>query len=96
MAPDPALSASLKLEGEWSALHYASELTASTVTDLTARLERMEPMTRVRLLLAALLLPRAKREELRDELEVSCKTCTACKSMLDAAAAIELTRSALS
>ena len=70
MAPDPALSASLKLEGEWSALHYASELTAGTITDLVDRLERLEPMTRVRLLLSALLLPRAKREEFREELQV--------------------------
>ena len=85
MAPDPALSASLKLEGEWSALHYASELTAGTITDLVDRLERLEPMTRVRLLLSALLLPRAKREDFREELQVRGLSARASKLCLCAA-----------
>ena len=90
MAPDPALSASLKLEGEWSALHYASELTAGSITDLVSRLERLEPMTRVRLLLSALLLPRAKREEFRDELEVSFFLPETCESIGTGPAALQL------
>ena len=42
----------------------------ASVEALTASLERLEPLSRVRLLLAALLLPRAKRQELQEPLRV--------------------------
>ena len=71
MAPDAAVTAQLLLEGDWSALEFAQTLNAQSIEALTASLERLEPLPRVRLLLAALLLPRAKREELLEPLQVS-------------------------
>ena len=70
MAPDAAAAALLRLEGDWSALDFAQDLTAQSVEALTASLEKLEPLPRVRLLLAALLLPQAKREELLEPLQV--------------------------
>ena len=70
MAPDSTTVANAKLEGDWSALEFSQELTAGAIEALTASLDKLEPLPRVRLLLAALLLPRAKREELREPLQV--------------------------
>ena len=70
MGPDAATAAQQRLDGDWSALEFAQDLVAESVETLTASLEKLEPLPRVRLLLAALLLPTARREELLEPLQV--------------------------
>lgn len=67
---DNVYVATSKLKGEWSAPDFSKILTKDMVTDLVSRFDMLEPLVRMRLLLACMGLPTALREELQTELQV--------------------------
>ncbi|KAK9830636.1 hypothetical protein WJX81_007675 [Elliptochloris bilobata] len=69
MARDLAHYATSKLQGDWSALAFTKSLSREMLQSLVPRFEKLDPLVRVRLLLAAMLLPPAQREDLAPELQ---------------------------
>ena len=70
MNRDAAHQASQRLAGDWSAPEYARALSREALAELLPRFERLEPLVRARLLLAAAHLPPAARAGMRAELQV--------------------------
>jgi len=63
-------TAASRLAGDWSAPDFGRALTPALLSELTSRFDGLDPLVRVRLLLAVMHLPPAAREGLRAELEV--------------------------
>ena len=70
MIRDLAHYATSKLQGDWSAAAFTKSLSREMLQSLVPRFDKLDPLVRVRLLLAAMLLPRAQREALLPELQV--------------------------
>lgn len=68
MQRDIVLWTSSNLAGPWSAGEITGSLTAEMLNDMTAAFDRMEPLVRVRLLIACAFLKPARRAELAPEL----------------------------
>ncbi len=84
MNRDLAHYATSKLQGDWSALAFTKSLTREMLQSLIPRFEKLDPLVRVRLLLAALMLPPAQREELLPELQARARTGRGSSAELEA------------
>ena len=71
MNRDAAQQASQRLAGDWSAPEFARSLSREALQELLPRFDKLEPLVRVRLLLAAMHLPPDARADMRPELQVS-------------------------
>ena len=78
MIRDLAHYATSKLQGDWSAAAFTKSLSREMLQSLVPRFDKLDPLVRVRLLLAAMLLPPAQREALLPELQVPAHAATAC------------------
>ena len=70
MSRDAFNLAQAKLQGEWSAPEFAKSLSAEVLRELLPRFDKLEPLVRVRLLLACLSLEPATRAAMDPELQV--------------------------
>ena len=84
MNRDLAHYATSKLQGDWSALAFTKSLTREMLQSLIPRFEKLDPLVRFRLLLAALMLPPAQREELLPELQARACTGRSWSAVLEA------------
>lgn len=66
---DLVSSASTKLAGEWTACAFSSQLLRNGVTDPNGRLEGLDPLIRIRLLLSGLYLPQPLDPEVSTALQ---------------------------
>lgn len=71
MQRDISHFAANKLQGGWSASDFAKHLTKANLHSLQQRFDKLEPLVRVRLLLAQLSLDSSARHALQPELQVS-------------------------
>jgi hypothetical protein len=69
MNRDAAHQASQRLAGDWSAPEFARSLSREALQELLPRFDKLEPLVRVRLLLAAMHLPPDARAGMREELQ---------------------------
>ena len=67
---DAVVTASSRLDGDWSAPAFARSLTPALVADAAARFDSLDPLVRVRMLLAAMHAPPAVRDGMQEELRV--------------------------
>ena len=79
MNRDVAHQASQRLAGDWAAPDFTRALTREALAELLPRFERLEPLVRARLLLAAMHLPGPARAAMRAELQVPMPACGACQ-----------------
>ena len=66
---DLASSASTKLAGEWTACAFSSQFSRLKFTDTSSRVESLDPLLRIRLLLSGLYLSQPISPEVRAELQ---------------------------
>ncbi len=66
---DLASSASTKLAGEWTACSFSSQLTRNRAADSSGRIESLDPLIRIRLLLSGLYLSQPLSDGVQAELQ---------------------------
>lgn len=71
MQRDISQFASTKLQGGWSAADFGKYLTKDNLKALLNKFDKLEPLVRVRLLLACVLLEDRAKLALQPEIEVS-------------------------
>lgn len=59
-----------KLQGGWSAADFSRYLTAENLKQLLPRIDKFEPLVRVRILLSLLTLDKGVKQACHDELQV--------------------------